>query len=394
MKKRLLFVINSLGYGGAEKALVSLLQTIDYSKYDVDLQLFKKEGVFLNDVPKKVKILPVPENYKYFDMSIKKAIFENLKKGKLNLIKNRILFGYVLKKENVRSIAEQKNWKYLNKAIKPLQTDYDVAIGFMQNTPNFFCIDKVNAIKKIAFIRNDYDKSGMNPDLDRPYFKKLTALLTVSKSCEAILQKHFSDLPIQIGTMQNVFSSKTIKVLSKQPITEDLSGISIVSIGRLHPQKGFELAIEACSLLIKKGYQVKWFILGDGVLRQQLQQQIDSLNISKNFFLIGQKENPYPYLLKAYIYAQTSRFEGKSRATEEAKILQKTILVTNFPTVSDQIIHLENGYIVELNASAIAEGIIQLIENKEIVEKLKFNLSIAKIDNKKELKVLYDIIEK
>ena len=100
------------------------------------------------------------------------------------------------------------------------------------------------------------------------------------------------------------------------------------------------------------------------------------------------------YVPQSVFYAQTSRFEGKSRATEEAKILQKIILATNFPTVSDQLSHLENGYIVDLNAEAIAEGIIQLIENKKIGEQLRQNLSTSQIDNEHELKILYDLIEK
>ncbi|MBC8882997.1 glycosyltransferase [Flavobacterium piscinae] len=149
----------------------------------------------------------------------------------------------------------------------------------------------------------------------------------------------------------------------------------------------------ACSILVSKGYAIKWYVLGEGSLRNELQQQIDDLHLHQHFFLIGQKENPYPYLLKATLYAQTSRFEGKSRATEEAKILQKVILATNFPTVNDQLKHLENGYIVDLTAEAIAAGIQQLLDNEEIREKLKDTLSSSQINNTKELKILYDIIE-
>ena len=392
-KKKILFIINNLHCGGAENALVSLLEVFDYDKYEVDLLLMKNEGVFLKKLPKEVQLLPSPAEISYFDMSIKQAILKSLAGFRLDIILARLVYFFYVRNEPIPTIKDQKLWRALRICLPKLPQKYDVAISYLENIPNCYNVDKVTSAKKIAFIRNDYAKLGMNPELDRPYFKQLTALLTVSKSCEAILQKLFSDLPIQIGTMQSVFSLETIKVMAEEPIEEDFSGTTIVSVGRLYPQKGFDLAIDACSQLVQKGYDIKWYVLGEGTLRGELQQQIDSLQLTDHFFLIGQKENPYPYLQKATIYAQTSRFEGKSRATEEAKILQKIILATNFPTVGDQLIHLENGYIVALNPEAIADGVIQLIENISIREQLQHNLSASQINNEQELKILYDLIE-
>lgn len=392
-KKKLLFIINNLHCGGAENALVSLLQVFDYERYEVDLLLMKNEGVFLKKLPKQVCLLPAPEEFVYFDMSIKTALLKSLARFRFDIVLARLVYFIYVRKEPVPTIKDQKLWRALRICLPKQPQSYYVAISYLENIPNCYNVDKVKASKKIAFIRNDYDKLGMDPKLDRPYFKQLTALLTVSKSCEAILQHHFSDLPIQIGTMQSVFSLETIKVMADEPIEEDFSGPTIVSVGRLYPQKGFDLAIAACSILVNKGYAVKWYVLGEGSLRHELQHQIDALQLNQHFFLIGQKENPYPYLQKATLYAQTSRFEGKSRATEEAKILQKIILATNFPTVSDQLSHLETGYIVDLNAEAIAEGIQQLLDHKEIGEKLKTKLSTSHINNDEELKILYDIIE-
>jgi glycosyltransferase involved in cell wall biosynthesis len=392
-KKKILFIINNLNCGGAENALVSLLQVFDYAQYEVDLLLMKKEGVFLKKLPKDVQLLDAPKEIAFFDMSFKAAVLQSIVRFRLDIVLARLVYFFYVRNEPVPTIKDQKLWRALRICLPKLPQKYDVAISYLENIPNCYNVDKVNATKKIAFIRNDYAKLGMDPALDRPYFRQLTALLTVSKSCEAILHHHFSDLPIQIGTMQSVFSLDTIKVMADEPIEEDFSGTTIVSVGRLYPQKGFDLAIAACSILVNKGYAIKWYVLGEGSLRNELQQQIDALHLHQHFFLIGQKENPYPYLQKATLYAQTSRFEGKSRATEEAKILQKIILATNFPTVSDQLTHLENGYIVDLTAEAIAAGIQQLLDHKEIGEKLKTKLSTSHINNDDELKILYDIIE-
>ena len=65
MKKKVLFVMPGLYSGGAEKSLVNLLNLLDYSKLDVDLLLFKKEGLFMNQVPSEVNILNIPISLKY-----------------------------------------------------------------------------------------------------------------------------------------------------------------------------------------------------------------------------------------------------------------------------------------------------------------------------------------
>ena len=171
MKKKLLFIMNDLSCGGAEKALVSLLNTLDYNLFEVDLFLFKKEGLFLNQVPTEVNILPAPINYPYFDMSIGRAISKNLKSGNFKVILNRLLAGYIYKTTKTKAIAEQKSWKYLRKVLIPLEKKYDVAIGYLEKRPNYFCVDKVNATKKIGFIHNDYNKLKMNAIFDLPYFK-------------------------------------------------------------------------------------------------------------------------------------------------------------------------------------------------------------------------------
>ena len=61
MKKKLLFVTGNLVAGGAEKSLISLLSSLDYSRVEVDLLLFDRRGLFLPLVPSQVNLLPVPK---------------------------------------------------------------------------------------------------------------------------------------------------------------------------------------------------------------------------------------------------------------------------------------------------------------------------------------------
>ena len=130
MKKKLLFVMESLGIGGAEKSLVTLLSQLDYSKYEVDLFLFRKEGDFLRLLPKEVRVLEVPEEFKEFILSPKESILALIKNKRIKLLLlkfieliNIIFSNYILKKEYI-------GWNLISKSINTINTKYDVAIGF------------------------------------------------------------------------------------------------------------------------------------------------------------------------------------------------------------------------------------------------------------------------
>lgn len=393
MKKNLLFVINNLNCGGAEKALISLLETIDYSVYNVDLFLFKHEGLFFNKIPAQVKLLKEPFGYQYFDMSIKAAIIECVKKGRLDIVLSRICAGYVFNTEKNRARCEQRVWKYLSKSLSKINKQYDTAIGYLEKNPIFFCIDKVNAKKKIGFIHNDYDKLGMDPKFDMEYFSLLDNIVTVSEECANVLKQRFPMFKQKVEVMYNIVSPNIINKLAQAEVNMNYKDIKLMSIGRLNYQKGFDMAIEACKLLVSKGYKIKWFVIGEGEDRAKLEKMIKENNLEGIFVLLGMKENPYPYIREADIYIQPSRFEGKSIAIDEAKILHKPIIVTNFSTAKDQITNKVNGLIVDMSSKTIALGIKQLIGDPTLRAKLMINLSQETLGTEAEIKKLYELIE-
>ncbi|SFL16031.1 Glycosyl transferases group 1 [Paenibacillus sp. 1_12] len=394
MKKRLLFIINNLDCGGAEKALISLLETIDYASYEVDLFLFKHHGLFFNSIPKQVRLLAEPTHYKYFDMSIKKVFVECLKKGKLNIALSRACAGYIFKNERNRAVCDQRVWTYIARTLQGIDNQYDAAIAYLEKNPIYFCIDKVHAVKKIGFIHNDYDKLGMDPKLDLVYFTQLDHLVTVSEQCAVVLKQRFPELENKIEVMHNIVSPPIIHNLASIEMDDcKTSGVKLISVGRLVYQKGFDLAIEACKDLIQNGYPVTWYVIGEGEDRSKLEQLIADHKLQQSFILLGTRENPYPYIKEADIYVQPSRFEGKSIALDEAKILHKPIVVTNYSTVNDQITHEFNGLIVDMDAAAVAEGIKRLLDLPELKYKLTANLSQEKQGTESEINKLYALVE-
>ncbi|MEH6949607.1 glycosyltransferase, partial [Bacillus sp. JJ634] len=111
-----------------------------------------------------------------------------------------------------------------------------------------------------------------------------------------------------------------------------------------------------------------------------------------NFTLMGLKSNPYPYIKQADIYVQPSKFEGKSIAIDEAKILYKPIIVTNFSTAKDQINDKVNGLIVEMDANALVKGIEKLMEDTVLRNQLIQNLKQEKLGTEEEIHKLYKIL--
>lgn len=397
MKKNILFIMSNLWCGGAEKALISLLENIDYEKYKVDLFLFKHEGMFLKSLPKEVNLLPEEPNYKYFDMSIKNALPILLRNRQIKIAIARILYFIVERIEKNKNILSQRVWKYVSTSFKKLDKEYDLAIGFLEKNPIFFCVDKVYANKKVGWIHNDYEKLGIHYKIDCKYFDKLDRVFTVSDECLNILKRRFPQYNDKFRVMHNIIPERTIKRLSTE-IVEDIKFnnkcINIVSIGRLTYQKGFDIAIDACKILVDKKYKIQWIIIGDGEERKLLQHKLEENNLTNNFILIGLRDNPYKYVSNSDIYVQPSRFEGKSIAIDEAKILAKPIVTTNFSTVVDQIENNKNGIIVEKTAESIAEGIEKIIIDNNLKNNLIGNLIKEENRSANEINVFYDVLEK
>jgi glycosyltransferase involved in cell wall biosynthesis len=396
MKKKLLFIIPSLSAGGGEKSLVNLLSQIDFNRYKVDLFLFNHEGIFMEFVPKEVNIIPLPRLFQIFLNPLLTSVIKLLFKGEFSLLFSRILFAITNRRSENTSIREQRNWKHISKALEKLEGKYDTAIGFLEKSATYFCVDKVEAANKIGWIHIDYDQLGMDPLFDVHYFNNLNKLVTVSEECATILQNRFPCQSHKIEVVYNIVSPDIINNMANQvnnvfhKDTED--EITILSIGRLHYQKGFELAIESCKLLVRKGYKVRWYVIGEGTERKKLTNLIKKNGLEKNFLLLGLKPNPYPFIKQADIYAQTSKFEGKSIAVDEAKILCKPIIVTNYSTAMDQINDGRNGLIVEMDPHKIAKGIERLINDKTLRKQIIKNLSKEKIGTEEEINKLYEVI--
>lgn len=396
LKKNILFIMNKLVCGGAEKSLISVLETIDYSKYNVDLFLFKHEGIFLTKLPKKVTLLSEPTNYQYIDLPIKKSLIELIRKKDYKLAANRGILGYLAKTEKNGAVIEQKLWRYLSKSLNNLQKEYDVAIGFQEKNPIYFCIDKVKAKRKIGWIHTDYNKLGIDRNKENDYFNKLDYIVTVSEELVNILKGSFPNNEKKIKCIYNIVSSKMIKKMSIEKVDfkeESDTNISLISVGRLAKEKGLDISLEAVNILVNKGYDIKWYLIGEGNMRGILEKIMKEKKLADRVIFLGQKENPYPYIKESDIYIQTSRYEGKSISIDEAKILAKPIVITNFDTAKNHLINGKTGIISKMDAVSVADSIELLIKEEDLRTGLIENLNKEDFGTESEIKKLYKLIE-
>lgn len=394
MKKKLVFVIPNLGAGGAEKSLVTLLNTIDYSLYEVDLILFEKSGLFLNLLPKEVVVLDLPLDCQLFSKKLIASCFQFLVRFRWSLLWCRILFFLQYRIRKNQAVAEQRAWRYFSKSIGLLSNEYDAAIGFLEKSSNYFVVECVAATTKIGFIHNDYYQLQLNSDFDLNYFQKLDYVVTVSDQCKVSLQEVFPQLKNKIKIVRNIVSPALIHKMASEKITDLRTNEPIlISVGRLHPQKGFDIAIEAASKIKKRGFKFTWYIIGEGSERYKLENQIVEKGLQDDFVLLGVRANPYPYLKKATIVVQPSRYEGKSIALDEAKILHKPIVTTNFTTAIDQIYHNQNGIIAEMNPESLANGIIKLLQQPNLQHQFSSYLSQEQFGTEDEIFKLYKLLD-
>lgn len=380
--------------GGAEKSLISLLYELNPEKYDIDLFLFQHQGKWLSKLPAYVNLLPIPQKYKYFDSSFLATIMENLKKGNMQLIIDRIRFTINNMSQKPPAEKEQINWNFIKNHIEPLQQKYDAAFGFLEKTPNYFVIDKVVAKKKILAVMTDYRALEMDRNIDAPYFQKADAITVLSGESKATLEEVFPEFSNKILLLENMISEKEILSAAQEEINDfPQNEFTIVSVGRLDPVKLHEQGVEVMKELKHRNLKFKWLVIGEGPLKNKVEQRISEYQLQNEILLLGTRENPYPYIKKADVFLHLSKFEGYGIAIAEARILKKCIVLNDFTTASSHIKNGFDGVITSLNPNEIATEIEKLMLDKNLRKKYEQNVSFDKDFAMKILKKIENIIE-
>lgn len=396
MKKILIFS-QAMEIGGAEKALLGLFENIDTTKYEVDLFLMRHSGELMKYIPNNINLLP--EISQYADLAV--PIGNVLKKGHFKIAYGR----YKGKKAAVKRVAElglgdndvaiEYSHKYTAKYMPKISDkEYDLAISFL--TPHYFVTQKVNAKKKVAWIHTDYSRVEMDRESQLVMYSNYDKIASISDKAAEKFVRIFPSLKDKVITIQNILPEKYInKITDEFTVENEISNdgsIKLLSIGRFCTAKNFDNIPEICKLIRNQGVNIKWYIIGYGGDEQLIKDKIAEFNMQDYVIVLGKKENPYPYIKACDIYIQPSRYEGKCVAVCEAQILNKPVIITNYATSASQLTDGYDGVIVPMDNQGCAEGIIQLLNNKELMHRLSENTKTVDYTNSKEVEKLYSIM--
>ena len=357
--KKLLFMIDTLNGGGAEKVLFDILNNFDYKKYEVDLFLIKKEGIYLEKLDKRVKIRS------FFD-------------------KNDNFLKYFFDRKLYK--LARKYPKLINLIIKD---EYDVSIAFLEGRATKILSYKNG--KKIAWVHIDLEKHRvLNFEEEKKYYSCYDRIVGVSNQATNAIKKLYPEISNKCLTIYNpiIVEDILIKAQRKEKVFNDNSKIKIVSVGRLARQKGFDILLEAHKKLIDEKIEHEVYILGnDGGEKEYLIKKIKEYNLENSFFLIGFKENPYSYIKQADIFVSVSRYEGYSLVIAEAICLEKPIISTKCVGPNELLDNGKYGIMIEPeNVEELSNAIKNLILNSELRKKYEtLSLERRKIFNKKEV---------
>lgn len=396
--KKIIIIHSSMEIGGVETSLIGLLNSIDYSKYSVDLLLFNCTGELMKLIPKQVNLVP-NKSFNSLLLPIKTVLKNRSYKIAICRLIGRLIGEYyekVKKSKNKSYITKQYSQKYAFKYLPNIDYKYDIAISFLD--PHYI-LNNINATTKLGWLHTDFSRINVNKKVDFKMWNKCDYIVSVSDSCKKGFDKKYPNLKYKSIVIENLLSkdfiieqSKLIDV-SDEIYEKNPDVINLLSIGRYSNQKNFDNIPSICKFILDKNMNIQWYIIGYGSDEGLILNKIKEYNVQGKVILLGRKENPYPYIKACDIYVQPSRYEGKAVAVREAQILNKPVVITDFETSKSQLINGFDGIIVPMDNEGCAEGICNLIKDKELQQRLIENTKITDYTNKQELEKIYSLLE-
>lgn len=404
MKKRIFISMHYMELGGAEAALIGMLQAIDYSRYDVDLFLHSHQGEMMQFIPKEVNLLPEIKEY----AMIERPMTEVLRKGCFRVLIARLKAKWQFKKYLRRKCITESaaSFQYIGNSVTPVLPslhflgEYDLAISYLN--PHNIVRDKVLAKKRICWIHTDYTRIDINVEMELPVWASYDHVMSISPDVTKTFLQVFPSLKNKIVEMENIMSPDFVRkradefdVSAEIPKSNNL--INILSVGRFCEAKNYDNVPDICRRinyqlsLVNCQFRVCWFLIGYGD-ETLIRQRIKEAGIEEYVIILGKRTNPYPYMKACDIYAQPSRYEGKSVTVREAQMLCKPVVVTDYPTAKSQIQQGVDGVIVPLDNKECAQGMADFILNKDLQSRIVDYLHQHDYGNVSEIEKLYHII--
>lgn len=354
--KNILIAIDSLVGGGAEKVLKDILENIDKSKYNIEILLINREGVYLNDIEK---------NYVVKSLNKSSSVDSNIILRKIKTFFRLIKINFMT----------SRFW-----ADRVIDNKYDIEIAFLEGQCTKLISNRKNKSKKIAWVHIDLEKHRTLPSyIEKRAYNKFNKIIAVSKDSANSISKLYPICKDRIQVLYNPIDSNKIRNMAKEgQLDYQKSTINLVTVGRLDYQKGYDILLKSHKELIDEGYIHKLYIIGEGKEYDNFNKYIKKNNLSNSVKLLGFKNNPYPYIYDADAYVMSSRYEGLPLVIGETLVLGTPIIATKCTGPLEMLDHGKYGIMVECeNVESLKSGIKKMIVSKQTMERYS-NLSIER----------------
>ena len=337
---KILFFIETLDFGGAEKVLRNLVNHMDQSRFDITVQT----------------IWPSEEG---------RNLAPGIKYKSTYPVKNRVT-------ELLYQFEAAKKLTY------PLhiKDNYDIECAFLEFGPTKIIASSTNRkAKKLAWVHCDLSRAL--PDYahssfeafakkTRPWYQQYDSIVCVSQTVKDSFDRIFEN-EFRSVVLYNVLEDDLIRKMAEETVPGLVKRRNtMLAVGTMYPPKNYPRLLRTHEALIRAGIEHDLWILGDGEQRPLLEQYIRDHCLTDSVTLFGFQKNPYPYMKAADMIVCSSNYEGFSSVITEGIILGKAIVTTNCSGMHEILGESEFGLIVENDDDAFLQGLQKLISDTEL----------------------------
>lgn len=380
--KRLLFVIQSIGFGGSMTSLINLLGFLKNDQnFSIDVLIMDKYGELLEQTEEVANVLP--ENRILQTVSATRDKLLRYKRYDLIAIRCFLAIKARIDGKTTENLA----FEY---AARSISGRYDCVVAYQESIATKF-VSYIQAKRKIAWVHNDFKNvchlCGGLVAMNQLY-SSFDKIICVSKAGQRNFRAGLNFNPNNIEYIYNTLNQDVIQEKAIVPLEEIIpknsvlhqkllqnNVIKFVSSGRFANQKRFDRVVQASKILKMQGEKFFWFIIGDGQLYDKIAKMILDEGLEENIYLTGSLKNPFAIINRCDVFVLTSDFEAHPMVANEALILKKPVISTSFESAGEVVLDKKNGLICEMSSESIAEACQKIIRDKSLFSKLQFEAS-------------------
>lgn len=344
MKKKILFFINTLCAGGAERVLLDMVNNMDKEKYSITVQTILDGGEFSN------------------------SLCPDIEHKSIIRVKNSFL-----RKLFIYALSFVIPPRVVHKLFVGNKYDYECA--YLEGVPTKLIAASSNKkSQKYAWIHTDI---GTNLKVNKVFgslgeqikcYKNYNKIICVSEGVKESFIKLCGNFENAV-VVYNVINDKKIKIQAGEP--ETCKSFQVITVGRLEEPKGYDRLLRVHKKLIDEGFNYKLVFVGDGSKKEELQDYVKDNSLTTSTDFLGFCDNPYKYIKNAEFLVLSSRVEGFSTAICEALILGKPVVATDCCGTREILGDSEFGLVTENNEEGIYEGIKKMLSDEKL--RLKYS---------------------